>query len=370
MKKNNDQVELVEAEYNFGDNEVLGNAALPMFQLGYYSRIVAVEIGDGQPLSKLKSAARKLADLLGTAGYIDVQRAIQQLEEIQPTSAEDDGDNMLQWLVGAMNDALAVISPGIHSSLTALIDGVVPRESGLLPWYKAGVVLGSYAVAVATDPALTDDGHELINCVRTIPQEVVSQMPPLRKIAEFNSDVAKGYFGAATPTAQAIVQSALAQGSRDGVDILSSANLSELVQQLELAIASLEQPTQPVDFGQSTANGRNRDAGGPASGLAHGTSFGGEQTEGREYITLEEARKRLPGHPSETTIWRYYRHGVNGVRLETIRVAGKRFTTVEAIHRFIAATTAAADGESAPVFSPMKRERAINVAERELGVCE
>jgi len=46
--------------------------------------------------------------------------------------------------------------------------------------------------------------------------------------------------------------------------------------------------------------------------------------------------------------------------------AGRRFTSVEAIERFVAATTAAAAGEPPPVRTPRQRERDIKAAEQRI----
>lgn len=89
-------------------------------------------------------------------------------------------------------------------------------------------------------------------------------------------------------------------------------------------------------------------------------------TETEILLTLTEAAKTLPGRPSVTTLWRWRTRGVRGVRLDTCAVGGRRYTSREAIQRFIAATTAAADGEPAPLRTPHERQRAIDRAEREL----
>ena len=85
-------------------------------------------------------------------------------------------------------------------------------------------------------------------------------------------------------------------------------------------------------------------------------------------ITLTQASNRLPTRPHVSTIWRWYTRGVRGVRLETIVIAGRRLTSIEALDRFAAATTAAADGQPAPVRTPRQREQAIAAAERRLRV--
>ena len=61
-------------------------------------------------------------------------------------------------------------------------------------------------------------------------------------------------------------------------------------------------------------------------------------------VTLTEASRIIPGSPHFSTLWRWYQRGIRGTRLETVIVGGRRFTSREAIKRFIARTTAARDG--------------------------
>lgn|GEM_PF-658676 len=82
--------------------------------------------------------------------------------------------------------------------------------------------------------------------------------------------------------------------------------------------------------------------------------------------TLANAAQSLPGGSVHvSTIHRWRMKGVRGVRLETFLRGGIRYTTDEAIARFFAATTAAADGDATTVRTPRQREREVTVAERE-----
>lgn len=78
-----------------------------------------------------------------------------------------------------------------------------------------------------------------------------------------------------------------------------------------------------------------------------------------------EAAKHIPGRPDASTVYRWWKRGIKGVRLETILIGGRRYTSKEALTRFFAATTAAADGPQAAV-TPARRQREIEAAEREL----
>ena len=80
-------------------------------------------------------------------------------------------------------------------------------------------------------------------------------------------------------------------------------------------------------------------------------------------ITISEAARLLPGRPHSSTVWRFHARGVKGVKLETIVSGGRRFTSQEAVERFIAATTLAVDGanstaSAAVMTSARKRQLA------------
>jgi hypothetical protein len=51
--------------------------------------------------------------------------------------------------------------------------------------------------------------------------------------------------------------------------------------------------------------------------------------------SLIDATQYVPGQPHVSTLVRWWRHGVQGVKLETVLVGGRRFTSLEAIGRFI-----------------------------------
>jgi hypothetical protein len=87
---------------------------------------------------------------------------------------------------------------------------------------------------------------------------------------------------------------------------------------------------------------------------------------GETLLTLAEAARSLPGRPHLSTLQRWRLRGVRGVKLETILVGGRRVTSQEAIERFAAATTAAADGSSLATRTSRQRQRDIDRAEAEL----
>ena len=48
-------------------------------------------------------------------------------------------------------------------------------------------------------------------------------------------------------------------------------------------------------------------------------------------LSLLDAAKQLPGRPHVSTLYRWRIRGVRGVRLETVLVVGRRFTSKEAL---------------------------------------
>jgi hypothetical protein len=63
-----------------------------------------------------------------------------------------------------------------------------------------------------------------------------------------------------------------------------------------------------------------------------------------------------------STTWRWTRRGIRGIRLETLRVGGRDYTTDTLWARFVLATTAAANGGSG-VHGISKPGAAAHVAE-------
>lgn len=67
----------------------------------------------------------------------------------------------------------------------------------------------------------------------------------------------------------------------------------------------------------------------------------------QDAVTLAEAAKLVPGGGvALSTLWRWCRIGVRGVKLETLVVGGRRLTTPHMLAQFIAATTQAAEDHS------------------------
>ena len=77
-----------------------------------------------------------------------------------------------------------------------------------------------------------------------------------------------------------------------------------------------------------------------------------------ELLTMNEAVQRVPGRPHVSTIFRW----TAGGKLDSIRVGGKRFTSVEAIGRFIAKCS----GHKPDSQPTRQRTKQLASAEREL----
>jgi hypothetical protein len=85
-----------------------------------------------------------------------------------------------------------------------------------------------------------------------------------------------------------------------------------------------------------------------------------------DLLPLNQAARVLPGRPHISTLWRWHRRGIRGIRLETAVVGGTRYTSRQALQRFVDRTTAAADGQTPPVSIDRSRERAVARADAEL----
>lgn len=70
---------------------------------------------------------------------------------------------------------------------------------------------------------------------------------------------------------------------------------------------------------------------------------------------LKRAAKRIPGNPHFTTVFRWTKKGVRGVRLEATRVGGRWYTSDEAVDRFLARLNADSKSNDTKSNSEAKR---------------
>ena len=83
-----------------------------------------------------------------------------------------------------------------------------------------------------------------------------------------------------------------------------------------------------------------------------------------ELIPFEVCGQHIPGRPDRSTTYRWWLKGVRGAKLETLLIGNKRFTSREAIGRFIAAQNATET--PVPQFTPSQRTRMSEAARKEL----
>src|SRR5262249_13090467 len=57
-------------------------------------------------------------------------------------------------------------------------------------------------------------------------------------------------------------------------------------------------------------------------------------------IPLAPAARNYVGKVNPSTLWRWHKRGVRGVKLDVVRVGGRNFTTAEALARFTSALSA------------------------------
>ena len=65
-------------------------------------------------------------------------------------------------------------------------------------------------------------------------------------------------------------------------------------------------------------------------------------------LSMKGAAASLPHHPHVSTVYRWHLYGIRGIKLETVLIGGKRFTSEQALQRFCEATPLAADGSDFP----------------------
>ena len=91
-------------------------------------------------------------------------------------------------------------------------------------------------------------------------------------------------------------------------------------------------------------------------------------TQNETLIPVSEIPRHLPGRRVHVaTIWRWLsKRGCRGQRLDSVLIGGKRYSSIEAVERFIAATTAAGDGQPVRQAARTKaREQELDRLERE-----
>jgi Protein of unknown function (DUF1580) len=82
-------------------------------------------------------------------------------------------------------------------------------------------------------------------------------------------------------------------------------------------------------------------------------------------IEIKEAPSFIPGKPHLASVYRWFGKGVRGVKLETALVGGRRFTSREAVQRFVDRLSNER-GDAVQVRTPRQRTAAAERANAEL----
>jgi hypothetical protein len=87
-------------------------------------------------------------------------------------------------------------------------------------------------------------------------------------------------------------------------------------------------------------------------------------------ITLGEVPAEIPSRLGNrlhvSTVHRWATTGVKGVILESIKIGGQRYTSKEALQRFVERCSAGPASSATTTRTPTTRRKAIEKAEREL----
>ncbi len=65
-----------------------------------------------------------------------------------------------------------------------------------------------------------------------------------------------------------------------------------------------------------------------------------------DLLSIADATRNIPGHPSPRTVRSWINPGIRGVRLETILLGGRRWTSKQALKEFVDQVTRAGAVES------------------------
>ena len=85
-------------------------------------------------------------------------------------------------------------------------------------------------------------------------------------------------------------------------------------------------------------------------------------------VSISEAIHRFPVKTSRPSVERYIRRGVRGIRLKTCYLGGRRWTSIEEIERFIAATQRSGDETHAVPTIPPMSNRDLDIARKKFNM--
>ena len=79
-------------------------------------------------------------------------------------------------------------------------------------------------------------------------------------------------------------------------------------------------------------------------------------------VPWQQVAKHVPGQPHISTLHRWRLKGIKGRRLETLSIGGRRFSSLQAISRFITALNAADAPSATPSFTATQRQKMSDAA--------
>lgn len=82
-------------------------------------------------------------------------------------------------------------------------------------------------------------------------------------------------------------------------------------------------------------------------------------------VPIQKAGQSFPYPVGRKAVERYFRHGIRGIFLETVLIGNRRFSSLEAIRRFLYATNKNSDAEN--VTRPMT-EQELQSAKKLTGI--
>ena len=74
------------------------------------------------------------------------------------------------------------------------------------------------------------------------------------------------------------------------------------------------------------------------------------------FVLLSKAGRLLSTNPSPATMWRWALRGVDGVKLETFKIGGRRYTTPDSVEKFVSRLNGPRSANEPQVSSPRKRQ--------------
>ena len=77
------------------------------------------------------------------------------------------------------------------------------------------------------------------------------------------------------------------------------------------------------------------------------------------FVLLSKAGRLLSTNPSPATMWRWALKGVDGVKLETFKIGGRRYTTAEALDLFLARLNGPHSANEPQVSSLRERQKDV-----------